>query len=127
MSKILYLSSTNSSIHRSNNGLDFTVELNETLSKSYKVCMLEIFWENNESIDLPIVVMCDIVESSFLNSDRLPILRVVHSQGEFQNLVYVNSSRSIIQRITISIRHLDFSVPLPNIGQVFLTLKLTPI
>lgn len=121
----LYISSTDSlSIHPDNTSYDFTVELRENLTREYLIALTEF---NCDSINEKLYVFCDIIDSSNCKDQLLPVLRVVREQGEFHNLHYYRSSRSSIQRITISIRNSNLEIPTNQIGEVSCTLRLIPI
>ena len=118
----LHVSSTDS-LNRfpANTGFDFTVELTETISGRYMIALCELFTLHEFSEQL--FVFCDVVEPYQVHNELSPLLRSVHKSGEVQNLQFMRLSRSIVQRIRITVRDKNNNSPATDLGEVSCTLK----
>lgn len=116
----LFISSTDSlDFHQTNSSFDFTVELPQTLTGSYKVALAE-FYCTNQLEDL--YVLSDVCEQSYCLDQMLPLMRIVHQPGECSNMYFLKVTRSDVQRIRIYIRNADLEIPSTDIGRVRCTL-----
>ena len=126
MMKYLYLSSIDSlDYHPHNNYSDFTVELPQTLYGLYDCALGAISYTSDD--DEPLYIYCDIIETSYINNAQSPILRIVDSPGEVNNLYYVTTTVPDVHRVRIKIRTVDGASPSSDLGVVRCTLLLEPI
>ena len=122
MSAFIYLNSEDSkTIFPENNSFDFTVDLSKILTGRFLIALADF---NCENFTEPLFVFCDIVNTSFMFDQYLPVLRRVYKNGEVQNLQYHRASRNSIQRVRVYIRDQQLNTPTTSIGRVTCLLKL---
>ena len=103
-------SDDNNALFPGNSNVTFVCELPDTLylNGAWECALFDINGDLAPSYN----VFCDIVEYNVIKGTRLPVLRRVYRQGEFQNLQFVKVAQSTVKRIHIYIT--DNSLQLLN-------------
>ena len=126
---ILFLSSTDSlNYFPHNHACDFQVELSDSLHLrgNWTCALAQISF--NEKIIEDLVILCDMCDESYIRDRRMPVLRVIPSQGPkqfiFESPFRLRVSRDELKRFRVYIRTLNFEIPSFVSGSVKCTLHL---